>query len=151
MLRINKKDWLFSVLSSSSARGFHGGREGRRRAGSSAYTPGKTPGYHRIRSVEERNKVMNAMSFIRSEWAGGSCHCSRVFARLSCSSSLCRDEIYCQICKQLMENRKQRSLTQGWILLSVCLGIFPPTELFMKVSLQQFEMKIVFNWMNSGL
>lgn len=45
-----------------------------------------------------------------------------------------RDEIYCQICKQLVQNKGARSRMQGWILLSVCLGIFPPTNLFMKVS-----------------
>lgn len=47
-----------------------------------------------------------------------------------------RDEIYCQICKQLVNNRDRNSRTQGWILLSICLGIFPPTDFFMKVSLQ---------------
>lgn len=48
----------------------------------------------------------------------------------------CRDEIYCQICKQLVNNRNKRSRMKGWTLLSVCLGIFAPTHLFMKVSLQ---------------
>ncbi|XP_041849279.1 unconventional myosin-VIIa-like [Melanotaenia boesemani] len=43
-----------------------------------------------------------------------------------------RDEIYCQICKQLVNNRNRRSYIQGWTLLSICLGIFPPTDLFMK-------------------
>ncbi|XP_028284277.1 unconventional myosin-VIIa-like isoform X2 [Parambassis ranga] len=43
-----------------------------------------------------------------------------------------RDEIYCQICKQLVNNNNGRSRTQGWILLSICLGIFPPTDLFLK-------------------
>nr|XP_020504807.1 unconventional myosin-VIIa-like isoform X1 [Labrus bergylta] len=43
-----------------------------------------------------------------------------------------RDEIYCQICKQLVENRNRRSRSLGWTLLSICLGIFPPTDLFMK-------------------
>ncbi|KAM3603846.1 uncharacterized protein V6R79_002916 [Siganus canaliculatus] len=43
-----------------------------------------------------------------------------------------RDEIYCQICKQLSNNRSGKSRMQGWTLLSICLGIFPPTDFFMK-------------------
>ncbi|XP_040911103.1 unconventional myosin-VIIa-like [Toxotes jaculatrix] len=43
-----------------------------------------------------------------------------------------RDEIYCQICKQLVNNKNKKSRMQGWTLLSICLGIFPPTDLFMK-------------------
>ncbi|XP_061549605.1 unconventional myosin-VIIa-like isoform X2 [Phycodurus eques] len=43
-----------------------------------------------------------------------------------------RDEIYCQICKQLTKNRKRASCMQGWALLSICLGSFPPTDLFIK-------------------
>uniref|UniRef100_A0A8C2C504 Si:ch73-194h10.2 n=1 Tax=Cyprinus carpio TaxID=7962 RepID=A0A8C2C504_CYPCA len=47
------------------------------------------------------------------------------------------DEIYCQICKQLQENSNRGSFFRGWILLSICLGIFPPTERFIKY-LQSF-------------
>ncbi|KAM9469253.1 unconventional myosin-VIIa [Clarias gariepinus] len=43
-----------------------------------------------------------------------------------------RDEIYCQILKQLSENTDRMSRRKGWILLSICLGIFPPTELLIQ-------------------
>ena len=47
-----------------------------------------------------------------------------------------RDEIFCQVCKQLTNNPSRNSSVRGWVLLHLLAGCFTPTE---KVRFYIFE------------
>jgi len=44
------------------------------------------------------------------------------------SQTVFRNEIYCQLIKQLTANEKPQSVSRGWNLLIVCLYVFPPSR-----------------------
>lgn len=49
-----------------------------------------------------------------------------------------RDEIYCQICKQLTDNPFKSSVTKGWLLLQMVASCFPPSE-NVRIPLQKYS------------
>jgi len=57
-------------------------------------------------------------------------HCSAIIDEgIHCEEI--RDELFCQIMKQLTNNNRLASLEKGWWLLNLCVGSFPPSEVLL--------------------
>jgi hypothetical protein len=54
-----------------------------------------------------------------------------ILSRMIDASECLRDELYCQICKQIKNNISFHSTYHGWQLLLVCLTCFPPSMDFL--------------------
>ena len=39
-----------------------------------------------------------------------------------------RDEILCQLCNQTWKNENEANAERGWLLMSNCLSVFPPSD-----------------------
>ncbi|KAL7682873.1 putative FERM/acyl-CoA-binding protein superfamily [Plasmopara halstedii] len=54
-------------------------------------------------------------------------HCFKLLRNVVHRSPALKDEIYCQLCKQLTCNPSTNAILNGWLLLNACLVTFPPS------------------------
>ncbi|KAG3026498.1 hypothetical protein JG687_00002530 [Phytophthora cactorum] len=54
-------------------------------------------------------------------------HCFKLLRNVVPRSPALKDEIYCQLCKQLTRNPSANAVLNGWLLLNACLVTFPPS------------------------
>ena len=47
-----------------------------------------------------------------------------------------RDEILCQLCNQTWKNDNEANAERGWLLMSNCLSVFPPSDTLYKYLLK---------------
>ncbi|KAL3658161.1 hypothetical protein V7S43_016791 [Phytophthora oleae] len=54
-------------------------------------------------------------------------HCFKLLRNVVPRPPALKDEIYCQLCKQLTRNPSTNAVMNGWLLLNACLVTFPPS------------------------
>ncbi|KAG1709566.1 hypothetical protein DVH05_020216 [Phytophthora capsici] len=54
-------------------------------------------------------------------------HCFKLLRNVVPRPPAVKDEIYCQLCKQLTRNPSRNAVLNGWLLLNACLVTFPPS------------------------
>ncbi|KAF1318170.1 Unconventional myosin heavy chain 6, partial [Globisporangium splendens] len=64
----------------------------------------------------------------RSSGKGQIDHCFKLLRNVAPRSPDLKDEIYCQLCKQLTRNPDMNTVLNGWLLLNACLITFPPSK-----------------------
>jgi hypothetical protein len=57
-----------------------------------------------------------------------------------------RDEIYCQICKQINGNPSEKVRKLGWSLLACCLSSFPPSDEVKSQMSYRVHINVVYSW-----
>ena len=70
------------------------------------------------------------MGFMGDKQLSGPLLLAQELCQLALTEKWLRDEIYCQLVKQLTNNPHHDSVNKGWWLMSICLETFPPPPEF---------------------
>ncbi|MES1911702.1 MAG: hypothetical protein MHM6MM_004095 [Cercozoa sp. M6MM] len=83
-------------------------------------------------SLEAVQAFKNIMSFMQDRKSSKKPlgHAQKLLRQMISAPEELRDEVYCQLCKQTTNNPKTQSLHDGWKLMALFSGIFPPSEEF---------------------